>query len=197
MPRTMGSEYRHRVIRIDVTVISHFTHLNMRFTGFLALLMRSWFPTIIPKRGCALYTKLRPIHRFKGLDKGCVLYMGASYTREITVIDFFFFHWFLLWHCLKILQYELFQWVNTCLWWYKSEYTWSPLRTKTEILQLAILGTQFLNPVDKTLLLRIHKNQPASLFWWYLSCESIFWKLFHIKILRKPALLFSFKYMLN
>ena len=144
MPRTIGSEYRHRVIRIDITVIqvnldmtdhcttdfciwrticlvlvrcissichmyttdfaydgpiflvplslsypsspvSHFTHLNMRFTGFLALLMRSWFPTIIPKRGCALYTKLRPIHRFKDLDKGCVLYTGASYTREITV----------------------------------------------------------------------------------------------------------------
>ena len=41
IPRTMGSEYRHRVIRIDVTVLSHFTHLNMRFTGFLALFMRS------------------------------------------------------------------------------------------------------------------------------------------------------------
>ena len=41
MPRTMGSEYRHRVIRIDVTVMSHFTHLNMRFTDFLALFMRS------------------------------------------------------------------------------------------------------------------------------------------------------------
>ena len=81
----MGSEYRHRVIRIDVTVMSHFTHLNMRFTGFLALFMRSWYPTIISKRGCALYTKLRSIHHFKGLDKGCVLYTGASYTREITV----------------------------------------------------------------------------------------------------------------
>ena len=41
MPRTMGSEYRHWVIRIDVTVMSHFTHLNMRFTGFLALITRS------------------------------------------------------------------------------------------------------------------------------------------------------------
>ena len=47
--------------------------------------MRSWLPTIIPKRGCALYTKLRAIHHFKGLDKGCVLYTGASYIREITV----------------------------------------------------------------------------------------------------------------
>ena len=81
----MGSEHRHRVIRIDVTVMSHFTHLNMRFNGFLALFMRSWLLTIIPKRGCALYTKLRAIHHFKGLDKGCVLYTGASYTREITV----------------------------------------------------------------------------------------------------------------
>ena len=88
MPRTMGSEYRHRVIRIDVTVMSHFTHLNMRFTGFLVLFMRRWFPTIISKRGCALYTKLRSIHHFKGLDKGCVLYTGASYTREITVCDY-------------------------------------------------------------------------------------------------------------
>ena len=69
-------------------LMSRFTHLNMRFTGFLALFMRSLFPTIIPKRGCALYTKLRSIHHFKGLDKGCVLYMGASYTREITVIRF-------------------------------------------------------------------------------------------------------------
>ena len=91
MPRTMGSEYRHRVICIDVTVMSHFTHLNMRFTGFLALFMRSWYPTIIPKRGCALYTKLRSIHHFKGLDKGCVLYTGASYTREITVMEFCFY----------------------------------------------------------------------------------------------------------
>ena len=74
MPRTMSSEYRHRVIRIDVTVMSHFTHLNMRFTGFLALFMRSWYPTIIPKGGCALYTKLRSIHHFKGLGKGCILY---------------------------------------------------------------------------------------------------------------------------
>ena len=39
MPKTMGSEYRHRVIRIDVTVMSHFTHLNVRFTGFLTLFM--------------------------------------------------------------------------------------------------------------------------------------------------------------
>ena len=81
MPRKMGSEYGHRVIRIDVAVMSHFTHLNIRFTGFLALFMRSWYPTIIPKRGCALYTKLRSIHHFKGLDKGCVLYTGAS-VRE-------------------------------------------------------------------------------------------------------------------
>ena len=85
MPRTMGSEYRYRVIRIDVAVMTHFTHLNIRFTVFLALFMRSLYPTIIPKRGCALYTKLRSIHHFKGLDKGCVLYTGASYTREITV----------------------------------------------------------------------------------------------------------------
>ena len=30
---------------------------------------------------------LTSIHRFKGLNKGCVLYTGASYTREITVVD--------------------------------------------------------------------------------------------------------------
>ena len=30
---------------------------------------------MIPKRGCALYTQLRSIHYFKGLDK------GASYIR--------------------------------------------------------------------------------------------------------------------
>ena len=82
MPRTMGSEYRHGVIRIDVMVMSHFTHLNMRFTGFLVLFMRSWFPTIIRKRGCALYTKLRPIHHFKGLDKGCVLYTRNYGTSQ-------------------------------------------------------------------------------------------------------------------
>ena len=28
---------------------------------------------------------LRSKHHFKGLNKGCVLYTGASYTREITV----------------------------------------------------------------------------------------------------------------
>ena len=38
------------------------------------------------KGGCVLYTKLRSIHLFKGLNKGCVLYTGASYTRENTVV---------------------------------------------------------------------------------------------------------------
>ena len=37
------------------------------------------------KGGCVLYTKLRSIHLFNGLNKGCVLYTGASYTRENTV----------------------------------------------------------------------------------------------------------------
>ena len=32
-----------------------------------------------------LYTKLRSIHLFNGLNKGCVLYTGASYARENTV----------------------------------------------------------------------------------------------------------------
>ena len=83
MPRTMGSEHRHRVIRIDVTVMSHFTHLNMRFNGFLALFMRSWLPTIIPKRGCALYTKLRAIHHFKRPGQGVRLIYGCVlYTRN-------------------------------------------------------------------------------------------------------------------
>ena len=42
---------------------------------------------MFPKRGCALYAKLRSIHHFKGLNDGCVLHTGASYiyTREITV----------------------------------------------------------------------------------------------------------------
>ena len=37
------------------------------------------------KRGCTLYTKLRSIHHFKGLNKGCVLCTSASYTRKIKV----------------------------------------------------------------------------------------------------------------
>ena len=57
----------------------------MRFTGFLTLLMRSWFSTIFPKRGCVLYTRLTSIHYFKGLKKGCVFYTVGSYTSEITV----------------------------------------------------------------------------------------------------------------
>ena len=40
------------------------------------------------KGGCVLYTKLRSINLFNGLNKGCVLYMGASYTRENTVIEY-------------------------------------------------------------------------------------------------------------
>ena len=62
----------------------------MRFNGFLALFMRSWLPTIIPKRGCALYTKLRAIHHFKGRDKGCVLYTrnyGNSKVVFLRIID--------------------------------------------------------------------------------------------------------------
>ena len=41
-----------------------------------------------PNSGCAPYTKSRPIHNFKGLNKGCVLCkMRPIYkTREITVI---------------------------------------------------------------------------------------------------------------
>ena len=68
-------------------MMSHFDHFEMRFTGFLALFVRNWFSTIFPNRGCALYRKLRSIHHFKGLDKGCVLYTGASCTCEITVYD--------------------------------------------------------------------------------------------------------------
>ena len=32
--------------------------------------------------------KLRSIHHFKSLNKGCVLYTGASYTRETTVCTY-------------------------------------------------------------------------------------------------------------
>ena len=65
--------------------MSHFTHLNMRFTGFLVLFTRSWFSTIFPKRGCTLYIKLRSIHHFKGLDKRCVLYTVGSYTPKMML----------------------------------------------------------------------------------------------------------------
>ena len=61
--------------------MSHFTHFEMRFTGFL-----------FPKRGCALYSELRSIHHFKGLNKGCVIYAGVSYTRKITVTRFEHMH---------------------------------------------------------------------------------------------------------
>ena len=101
-PRTMGITHRHRVISTDVMLMSRLTHFEVRFTCFLALIMSSSFSTIYPKRGCALYTKLRSIHHFKGLIKGCVLYTGASYTREITVYiynpaSFFPFSLALLW----------------------------------------------------------------------------------------------------
>ena len=39
-----------------------------------------------PKRGCTLYKKLRSIHHFNGLNKGCVQCIGASYTHKITVV---------------------------------------------------------------------------------------------------------------
>ena len=35
---------------------------------------------------CALDESSLSIKRVKGLNKGCILYTGASYTREITVI---------------------------------------------------------------------------------------------------------------
>ena len=65
--------------------MSHFTYFKMCFTGFLVFVIRCQYSTISLKGGCALYTKLRSIHHFEGLNKECVLYTGASYTREITV----------------------------------------------------------------------------------------------------------------
>ena len=79
----------------------------MRFTGFLASFKRSWTVTIFPKTGCTVNTKLRSIHHFKGLNKGCVSYTGASYTHKITVT---WFQWYIVirgyvWYlCLKKLQ---------------------------------------------------------------------------------------------
>ena len=37
-------------------------------------------------QGCALYMKLRSIPHFKGLNKGCLLYMGAFNRRDIIQI---------------------------------------------------------------------------------------------------------------
>ena len=81
-------------VSIDVKLMSPFTHFEMLYTGFLALFMSSWTATIFLKRGCALYTKLRSIHHFKGLNKGCVLYTGASNTREITVFIIFWLRYY-------------------------------------------------------------------------------------------------------
>ena len=66
---------------------SHISHILMGFTSFLAFFVRRLSVTMFPIRGCALYTKLKSIHHFNGLNKGRVLYTGASYTRKITVYD--------------------------------------------------------------------------------------------------------------
>ena len=79
------AEWCH-ICHIDVALMSYFTHFEKHFTGFLALFMRSWFSSIFPKRGCTLYTKLLSLHHAKGLNKGCVLYTGASYTHKITIL---------------------------------------------------------------------------------------------------------------
>ena len=80
------------MVSIAVKLMSHFTHFEMLFTGFLVFFMRSGTAKIFPKSGCALYTKLRYIHHFQSLSKGCVLFRGASYTHEITnaVLDSIF-----------------------------------------------------------------------------------------------------------
>ena len=44
------------------------------------------------KGGCVLYTKLRSIHLFNGLNKGCVLYTGVSYTRENMVYIYIYIY---------------------------------------------------------------------------------------------------------
>ena len=50
---------------------------------FICVLLASVIHEELISYICALYTKLRSIHHFKGLDKGCVT--GASYTREIVL----------------------------------------------------------------------------------------------------------------
>ena len=101
IPWTIGIKRWCRVMSIDVKLMSPFTHFEMLYTSFLALFMSSWTTTIFLKRGCALYTKLRSIHHFKGLNKGCVLYTGASYTREITVC----MHAYMYVWCMHVCMY--------------------------------------------------------------------------------------------
>ena len=55
---------------------------------------RNW-----PTGGCVLYIKLRSIHPFKDLNKGCVLYTGASYTRKNTVFIY-------KWHTFSEFEYS-------------------------------------------------------------------------------------------
>ena len=74
---------------IAVKLMSHFTHFENAFRWFSGVTHEELNCQNIPKRGCALYTQLRSIHHFQGLNKWCVLNMGASYTHKIMVVVFF------------------------------------------------------------------------------------------------------------